>query len=72
MSRAELKKLISGYRNNADIELVNYTELGDNSKCISLRAKGSFGFPYGSECIHAIGLDMQKISVAFILKTEKK
>ena len=72
MSRAELKKLISGYRNNADIELVNYTELGDNNKCISLRAKGSFEFPNESQHVHAIGLDMQKISVAFILKTEKK
>tara|TARA_R110000824_G_scaffold357081_1_gene544451 strand:- start:529 stop:747 length:219 start_codon:yes stop_codon:yes gene_type:complete len=72
MSRAELKELISGYRNNADIELVNYTELGNNSKCISLRATGGFGFPTESKHVHAIGLDMQKISVAFVLKTEKK
>ena len=72
MSRKELAELLNSYRNSENIELVNYTELGDNNKCISLRAEGSFGFPNGSQCVHAIGLDMQKISVAFILKTQQK
>ncbi len=72
MSRKELTELIISYRNSENIEILKYTELGDNNKCISLRANGSFGFPKGSQCSHAIGLDMQKISVAFILKTEKK
>ena len=71
MSRKELKELISGYRNNADIELVNYTELGNNSKCISLRATGGFAFPNEAKCVHAIGLDMHKISVAFVLKIDE-
>ena len=72
MSRKELAELLNGYRNSENIEILNYTQLGDNNKCISLRAEGSFGFPKGSECSHAIGLDMQKISVAFVLKTQEK
>lgn len=72
MSRKELAELIISYRNSENIELVNYTELGDNNKCISLRAEGSFCFPNGAECSHAIGLNMQKISVAFVLKTQEK
>ena len=72
MSRKELAELLNGYRNSENIELVNYTELGDNNKCISLRAEGSFGFPKGSQCVHAIGLDMSLISVAFVLKTQQK
>jgi hypothetical protein len=72
MSRKELAELLNSYRNSENIELVNYTELGEGNKCISLRAEGSFGFPNGSQCVHAIGLDMQKISVAFVLKTQKK
>ena len=72
MSRKELAELIVSYRNSENIELVNYTELGEGNKCISLRADGSFGFPKGSECVHAIGLDITKISVAFILKTQQK
>ena len=72
MSRKELTELIISYRNSENIELVNYTELGEGNKCISLRAEGSFGFPKGSQCIHAIGLDITKISVAFVLKTQQK
>jgi len=72
MSRKELADLLNGYRNSENIEMVNYTELGEGNKCISLRAEGSFCFPNGAECVHAIGLDMQKISVAFILKTQQK
>ena len=72
MSRKELAELLNSYRNSENIELVNYTELGEGNKCISLRAEGSFGFPKGSQCVHAIGLDITKISVAFILKTEQK
>lgn len=72
MSRKELAELLNSYRNSENIEMVNYTELGDNNKCISLRVEGSFGFPKGSQCIHAIGLDITKISVAFVLKTQQK
>ena len=72
MSRKELTELIISYRNSENIEMVNYTELGEGNKCISLRSKGSFAFPKGSECSHAIGLDMSLISVAFVLKTQQK
>ena len=72
MSRKELAELLNSYRNSENIELVNYTELGEGNKCISLRSKGSFAFPKGSECSHAIGLDMSLISVAFVLKTQQK
>ncbi len=72
MKRKELAALLREYRNNENIVKMNCIAFDGGSRMISLRVVGSFGFPNGAESCHAVGLDISKIAVAFIIKPKQR